>query len=133
MAEHDSPLIHAQKFGATLTTPVFVVDRDGTLLYYNKAAEHVLGRTFDETGSMAASTWSRLFLPTDEAGMPLMPETLPLMVALNESHPAYGTLWIRGIDNVQRCISVAAFPITDERPKLIGAVAFFWENSTVQK
>jgi PAS domain-containing protein len=76
MAEHDSPLIHAQKFGATLTTPVFVVDRDGTLLYYNKAAEHVLGRTFDETGSMPASTWSRLFLPTDEAGMPLMPDLL---------------------------------------------------------
>ena len=133
MTENDSPLIHAQKFGATLTTPVFVVDRDGTLLYYNQAAEHVLGRKFDETGSMPASTWSRLFLPTDEAGMPLMPEALPLMVALNENHPACGTLWIRGIDNVQRCISVAAFPITDERPKLIGAVAFFWEDSKVQK
>ncbi len=128
MVENESPLMLAQKFGATLMTPVFVVDRDGTLLYYNKAAEQVLGRQFDETGSMPASTWSRLFLPTDEAGTPLMPETLPLMIALSENRPAHGTLWIQGIDNVRRSIAVSAFPITDERPKLIGAVAFFWEN-----
>ena len=128
MAENDTPLILAQKFGATLMTPVFVIDRDGTMLYYNHAAEEVLGRKFDETGSMPASTWARLFLPTDEAGTPLMPETLPLMIALNENHPAHGTLWIQGIDNVRRSIAVSAFPITDARPKLIGAVAFFWEK-----
>lgn len=130
MAGTDTPLMLAQRFGATLLTPVFVVDTDGTLFYYNKAAEEVLGRKFDETGSMPASTWSRLFLPTDEAGMPLLPEALPLMVALNENRPDFGTLFIRGIDNVNRSISVAALPITDKNSKLLGAVALFWENKS---
>jgi len=127
MADIDSPLMHAQKFGETMTTPVFIVDPEGTLLFYNEPAGKVLGRKFDETGSMPASTWTRLFLPTDESGVPLLPETLPLMIALEENRPAYGKLWVRGIDNVQRAIAVSAFPITDEKPEVLGAVAFFWE------
>ncbi len=127
MADTDSPLVHAQKFGETLTTPVFVVDPEGTLLYYNEPAGKVLGRKFDETGSMPASTWSRLFLPTDESGVPLLPEQLPLIIALQERQPAYGIIWVRGIDNVQREIAVSAFPITDENREVVGAVAFFWQ------
>ena len=127
MADTDSPLMHAQKFGETLTTPVFVVDPEGTLLYYNEPAGKVLGRKFDETGSMPASTWSRLFLPTDESGVPLLPEQLPLVIALQEHQPAYGRIWVRGIDNVQRAIAISAFPITDEKREVVGAVAFFWE------
>jgi PAS domain-containing protein len=123
----DSPLVVAQKFAAMLTIPVFVVDRDGTLLFHNKAAGEVLGRSFDETGSMPASTWSRLFLPTDEQGTPLLPEDLPLMMTINENRAAHGTLWIEGIDNVRREISVASFPVTNQAGKLIGAVAVFWE------
>lgn len=125
----ESPLTLAEKFAATLAVPVFVVDRDGTLLFYNKPAEHVLGRTFDETGSMPASTWARLFLPTDKNGVPLLPEDLPLMITLSEKRPAYGPLWISGIDNVRRAIAVASFPIMNQASnKMMGAVAVFWEQ-----
>jgi PAS domain-containing protein len=123
----DSPLTLARKFAASLTVPVFVVDRDGALLFYNKPAGEVLGRSFDETGSMPASTWSRLFLPTDEQGSPLLPEALPLMITITEKRAAHSTFWIEGIDNVRREISVASFPVTNETGKLIGAVAVFWE------
>jgi PAS domain-containing protein len=127
MPDIDPTLLHAQKFGETLTTPVFVVDPEGTLLFYNEPAGVVLGRKFDETGSMPASTWSRLFLPTDESGVPLLPEQLPLIIALQEHRPAYGRIWVRGIDNVQRAIAISAFPITNEKQDVVGAVAFFWE------
>lgn len=110
-----------------MTTPVFVVDPEGTLLFYNEPAGKVLGRTFDDTGSMPASTWSRLFLPTDESGVPLLPEELPLIIALQENRPAYGRIWVRGIDNVQRAIAISALPITGAKKEVLGAVAFFWE------
>jgi PAS domain-containing protein len=87
-----TPIDLARQFGQTFQVPVFLVDLEGNLLYFNKAAGEVLGRTFEETGSMSAGVWSRIFLPTDESGSPLDPEKLPLMVALTEGKPATGKL-----------------------------------------
>lgn len=74
MDRDDSPLAVAQRFGQLLQVPVFIADPDGNLLFYNAAAEQVLGRRFKDIGPMAASVWSRIFVPTDESGNPLMPE-----------------------------------------------------------
>lgn len=108
--------------------PVFIVDPEGNLLYYNEAAEKIFGRRFKDTGSMAASVWSRIFVPTDESGNPLMPEALPLMIAMTEMHAAYSRFWIRGIDNVSRHIEVAAFPIISKASENLGSMAIFWET-----
>ncbi len=117
----------AEDFARRITAPVFIVDTDGNVLFYNEAAGTILGRSFSDTGPIAASAWTRIFLPTDESGAPLVPDFLPLMVALNESRPNYGTMWIEGIDNVRRHIGVAAFPISDSAGKHTGAIAVFWE------
>ena len=65
-----------------LALPIFLVDPSGTLVFYNEPAEQILGRRFEETGEMSAAEWSTIFQPTDDAGRPLAPESLPLMVAL---------------------------------------------------
>lgn len=124
--DHD-PLKDAERFAEILRTPVFIVDPDGNLLFYNEAAGKVLGRRFSETGPMAASAWTRIFVPTDESGNPLLPESLPLMIALTELRPAYGTMWIRGLDNLQRHLGVAAVPITQRGGEIGGSMAVFWE------
>jgi PAS domain-containing protein len=128
MTDTALPLVLARQFAETLTTSVFVVDRQGNLLYYNESAGRVLGRNFDETGSLPASSWTRLFLPTDESGVPLLPDMLPLMITLEEWRPAHGSFWIRGIDNISRLIEVASFPITDGTGSHLGAIAVFWET-----
>ena len=117
----------AQQLAATLMMPIFLVDTEGSLIFYNEPAEIILGRRFHETGEMAASVWSRIFIPTDEFDQPLFPETLPLMIALNERHPAHGQFWIRGIDNIRRQIEVVAFPLTTKNDRHLGAIAIFWE------
>jgi len=126
-AMHES-LEAARVFAGALTIPVFLVDPDGDLLFYNTEAGRVLGRSFGDTGPMAAAVWGRIFIPTDENGGPLAPETLPLIVALAEKKPATGTFWIRGIDNINRHITVAAFPILGDQGKCLGAMAVFWEQ-----
>jgi len=120
-------LKHAKLFARDLDTPVFIIDADGNVIFYNKPAGYILGRQFDETDPDAASTWTRIFMPTNESGSPLMPEELPLMIALKESRPDYGTMWIEGVDNIRRHIGVAAFPITDNNSTVIGAMAVYWE------
>ena len=120
-------LKHAERFAMGLTTPVFIVDPDGNLLYYNEAAGDILGRNFMDTGPISAGAWTRIFLPTDESENPLMPDSLPLMIALQELKPNYGTMWIRGFDNIRRHIGVTAFPIIEITGDLIGAMAIYWE------
>ncbi len=118
---------HMKHLAEALNVPVFVVDRAGTLLYFNESAGTILGKKFHETGEMAASVWSRLFIPTDEQGDPLLPEQLPLMRTLNEERPASGRFRIRGLDNEERHIEVNAFPLTSKAGVFLGAVAMFWE------
>ena len=45
-------LILAREFASQLAMPMFVADGDGTLIFYNEAAEHVLGRSFAEVGEL---------------------------------------------------------------------------------
>jgi len=69
-----------------LTMPIFVVDPQGTLLFYNEPAEALLGRRFDEAGEMPVQEWSTAFAPRDEDDSPLRPEVLPLVTLLTEAH-----------------------------------------------
>lgn len=127
MAQHEIEIILTRQLASCLATPVFLVDPEGTLLYFNEPAEEVLGQRFDEAGVMPAERWSTIFSPTDEAGQPIPPESLPLVVALTEGQPAHGRFWIRGLDRVPRYIEVTAFPLIGVGGRFVGAVAIFWE------
>ena len=54
---------------------------------------------FDETGEMPASEWTTRWEPSDADGAPLVPERLPLMVAVQEDRPALGD-HLRELPNV---------------------------------
>jgi PAS domain-containing protein len=124
----DLNLIQRTKdFANALAVPVFIVDRAGTLIFYNAPAENILGKRYSETGELQASAWTRLFIPTDEQGNPLLPEDLPLVRTLNEQRPAGLRFWIRGLDNELRHIEVTSFPLTTESGVFLGAAAMFWE------
>lgn len=124
----DFNLIQRTKdFAESLAVPFFIVDRGGTLLFYNALAEKILGKRFAETGELQAAVWTRLFIPNDEQGNPLLPEQLPLVKTLNEQRPASLAFWIRGLDNELRHIEVTSFPLTNQAGIFLGAAAMFWE------
>jgi PAS domain-containing protein len=123
-------LILARDFAARLATAVFLVDADGTLIYYNEAAGHVLGRPYVEGAGMAADEWSTAFEPIDAAGDPIPLEELPLGIAITRRQPAHRDLRIRGSDRVTRHIEVSAFPLFAHADECVGAVAIFWESSS---
>ena len=126
--ERDLILILARDLASRLATPAFVVDDEGTLLYYNEAAEPVLGRTYAEAGELRAGEWASEWEPTDEAGNPVPLEELPLGIAFREGRPAHSPLRITGGDGVMRGIEVMAFPLSAKRDLIVGAIAVFWER-----
>lgn len=121
-------LILARAFASNLGAAMFVVDPDGTVVYYNEAAERALGRRFIEGHGMPASEWSTVFAPSDEGGRPVPFEELPIGVALVRRVPAHGSVRIRGADGVARKIEVTGLPLFAHVDDFVGAVAIFWES-----
>jgi PAS domain-containing protein len=129
MSQKPIELILMRQLASSLAMPIFLVDADGTLVFYNEPAELVLGMRFDETGEMPAVEWATLWEPTEIDGSPLAPERVPLMIAFAERKPAHVELRIRGLDGTRRRIGATAFPLIRPNDELIGAVVIFWETA----
>jgi PAS domain-containing protein len=124
--QHPIELILLRQLASYLDMPVFVIDADGRLVYYNEPAELLLGRRFDEIGSLELDEWLSAFRPSDEDGRSLGAAEVPLLVALRERRPVHRALWISGLDGVRRPIGATAIPLTGQGGHFIGALAFFW-------
>ena len=126
MPQQPVELILTKQLASYLTIPIFLVDPEGSLIFYNEPAEAILGCRYDETGEMDLETWSSAFTPTDDDGAPLPPERLPLVIALREHIPAHDRFRIVGLDGVSRRLAVTAFPVLAQGDRDLGAVALFW-------
>jgi PAS domain-containing protein len=127
--EHNLVLILGRGLASSIATPMFLVDPDGTLVYYNEPAEAILGQTFAEAGEMSPDEWGTRFSPEDpDSGAKVSAEDLPLSQALAGRHPAHRALSITGMDGVRRNIAVTAFPLFARTDEFVGAVAIFWER-----
>jgi PAS domain-containing protein len=129
MPQREIEIILARHLAEHLTLPIFIVDPQGDLLFYNEPAGAILGYHYDETGPMPASQWATVFQPFDSAGRPLMPDDLPLVVAIKTQQPAHKNFWIKGLDDSLRQIDVMAFPLIGLAQQFLGAIAIFWELS----
>ena len=126
--QRDLILILARDLTSRLATAAFVVDADGTLAYFNEAAEPVLGRNYAETGELPAGGWATEWDPRNLDGTPVPLEQLPLGVAFREGRPAHMPLCIQGGDGIERNIEVTAFPLCARPDEILGAIAVFWER-----
>jgi len=111
-----------------LAMPVFLVDEDGSLEYYNEPAEQLLGRRYEETGQISLEIWGKLWSPTDLDGRPLAPDELPVAVAVRDRHPVMGIISIRRPDGSDLQLTITALPFEAADGTHLGAFAIFWES-----
>ncbi len=125
MPQKPIELILARNLLSSLSTPAFLVDEGGILIFYNEAAGSLLGRRFEEMGKVGPEEWGSLFGPFDDAGSPLPYDELPLVVAVRHGRPAHATFDIRSADGVRHTVEASAFPILTAHGSR-GAIAVFW-------
>lgn len=121
-------LILARELATQLATATFITDVDGNLVFYNEAAEEVLGRTFGEAGPISAEEWTSLYQIEDLEGSTLPLERNPGWIALAERRPSHARLRIVGLDGVRRELSVTALPLFSHPTEVVGMVAIFWQE-----
>jgi PAS domain-containing protein len=127
--QHNLILILARDLTSRLANPAAVVDAEGTLVYFNEAAEPILGLTYAEAGELRAGEWAAQMDPKDPDGDAVPLEKLPLGVAFREGRPSHRALTITGGDGVRRDIESTAIPLCPREGLILGAVALFWERS----
>jgi PAS domain-containing protein len=127
MAQQQVEVILARHLAENLALPIFIVDPQGNLIFFNEPAEAVLGMRFGDTGLLPVSEWSTMFKPVDQDGTPIIPEDLPLVIAMTQGHPAHKGFWIRGLDKKLRQIELTAFPLIGQSGRISAAISIFWE------
>jgi PAS domain-containing protein len=123
--QHPVEIIMARGFVSNITTPAFLVDSDGTLVFYNEAAGDLLGVGFEESGPLPARDWASRFEPVGRDGRRLPFEQLPLVIALTEARAAHREMQIKSATGEPRDIAVTAFPVVGQDGQS-GAIAIFW-------
>jgi PAS domain-containing protein len=125
MAQKPIGLILARNFLTSLSTPAFLVDERGALLFYNEAAGALLGISFEESGRMPASEWGKAFGPFGDDGKPMPIEKNPNTKALRRGRPGHGRFKIRSVRGETHEIESSALPIVAAGGQE-GAMIFFW-------
>jgi PAS domain-containing protein len=118
-------LILARNLMSALSTPAFLVDEGGLLVFYNEAAGALLGKGFDEVGHVGPTEWGGLFGPYDEDGETIPYEELPVVRAVRRGRPAHAGFGIRAFDGQVHQVECSAFPILTAHGSQ-GAIAIFW-------
>jgi PAS domain-containing protein len=126
-AQKPLELILARNLMSALSTPAFLVDEGGLLVFYNEAAGMLLGKRFEELGTVGPQEWGAMFGPFDEAGEPIPYDELPLVVAVRNGRPAHASFVICSSDGSRHTVEASAFPILTTHGTR-GAIAVFWPS-----
>jgi PAS domain-containing protein len=129
MSQKPLELILARNLMSALSTPAFLVDEGGLLVFYNEAAGILLGKRFEELGAVGPQEWGSLFGPFSADGAPIPYDELPLVTAVRSGHPAHAALTIRSTDGTAHSVEASAFPILTAHGSQ-GAIAIFWPTAT---
>jgi PAS domain-containing protein len=121
-------LILAREFAASLSTPTLVADERGYLVFYNEAAEAVVGRRFAEEGEMPLEDWLDAFEPRTLTSDPLPPERSPTRIAFDEHRPSHLRYLVTSADGVEREVEVTAFPLFAHTDEFVGIVVISWRG-----
>jgi PAS domain-containing protein len=122
-------LILAREFASNLATPTLITDERGYVVYYNEAAEQVIGRSYTEVGEIPFDEWSAQFSPRSiETDEPIPLERRPTGIALYERRAAHERMRFTSVDGVAREDAVTAFPLFAHTDELVGTVTIFWRE-----
>lgn len=121
-------LIVARELASNLATPMFLIDAAGDLVFYNDAAEKIIGKPFSEVGTISSIAWGKMLKLAKPDGTRLRVRDTPSSVAFNRRRPAHDVLLATSFDGTVRKLEVTAYPLFAKTDEMHGVVSIFWET-----
>jgi PAS domain-containing protein len=125
-SEHSLPLILARELAANLATPMFLIDAGGMLVFFNEAAELLLGKSYGEVGGISALEFGAMLEMENLDGTPMRRRESPAGVAFYEREPAHRTLLATTLDGTRQPFEVTAYPLFGHVGDMHGVLTVFW-------
>ena len=122
------PLILARELASNLATAMFLLDAEGMLVFYNDAAEVLIGKPFAELGEIPAGEFGAGMELATPDGEPVKRRDTPAGLAFFERRPTHKTLLATGYDGVRRTVEATAYPLFGAVGEMCGVVSVFWEH-----
>ncbi|HEX6220495.1 MAG TPA: PAS domain-containing protein [Acidimicrobiia bacterium] len=120
-------MILLRQVASYLNIPIWMMDENGNLVYYNEPAEQLLGIQFDDVGPVHADQLGEMFRLTNLDGSPMPEYDFPIVVALSKRVPSHRDVRYCGMDGVWRDVAVSAMPVEGQGGRFMGVFATFWE------
>jgi PAS domain-containing protein len=120
------PLILARELAANLATPMFLIDASGTLVFYNEAAELMLGKTFAEMGEITAQEFGAMLDLADVDGTPLRRRDSPAGIAFFHKEPSHKRVIATTLDGKRTTFEATAYPLFGRTEEMHGVLTVFW-------
>jgi len=120
------PLILARELASNLSTPMFLLDAAGMLVYYNDAAAMLLGKSFAELGEIPSNEFAESLHLTTVDGRPIHRRETPSGIAYYQHKPAHQRVMATSYDGMRRTYEATAYPLLGATGVMHGAVAVFW-------
>lgn len=121
-------LILARELASNLATATLIADDRGQLIFFNEAAEEIVGRSFAEIGEVPIDEWTARFAPRTEESEPLPAGKRPARIALDERRATHRRFRITSLDGTERDVAVTAFPLFAHADEFVGIMVIFWRE-----
>jgi PAS domain-containing protein len=128
-APRSLPLILAREFAANLATPMFLIDANGVLVFYNDAAAVLLGKPFAELGEIPAGEFGAMLEMATPDGEVVRRRDSPAGVAFFEGRPAHARVLATAYDGSRRMYEATAYPLFAAEGDMHGVMSVFWEQA----
>ena len=125
-AQRPLELILARNLLTSISTPAFLLDQHGAMVFYNEAAGALLGRSFEDAGRMGPEEWITTYGPIDDDGKPIPLGDLPGTQAVRQGRPEHGIYRLRSAGGTEHKIESSTFPIVASEEGSSGAMILFW-------
>lgn len=124
-------LIRAKHLAESVTTPMFLIDSVGNMIFFNEAAEAKVGRAFADVGQIPVKEWQEQFRVRGPDDTPYPLESMPGWVKVQEERPGVGEVVFTTYDGRDLSIAVCALPLFSGQDQFEGALVLFWEDGGV--
>jgi PAS domain-containing protein len=125
-SEPSLPLILARELAANLATPMFLIDAGGILVFFNEAAELLLGKSYGDVGAITALEFGAMLELENVDGTPMRRRDSPAGVAFYDREPAHRRLLATTLDGARQPFEVTAYPLFGHVGEMHGVLTVFW-------
>ena len=126
-----SAMALARDLASNLPTPMFLIDADGMLVFYNDASAMLLGKPFAEVGKIPAGEFAASLDLRTIDGHHLQRRESAAGVAFFQGRPAHQNILATGFDGRSHEVVASAYPLFGAANAMQGVAAVFWEHASV--